>query len=125
VRFIARAAADTFPATLSQGPGDHPSWLIDYSIASIGTVVSQSLWSPRSNSDARQYVADAPLQLPIFFNQRDSDGILGISLDDAANGRCQNLRDANMQAHLGGKYTTYIRILVCSRRPRVVACDMF
>ena len=108
-----------------QDPNGHTRWLIDHGVASIGTVVPQSLWSPRSNSDARQYVADAPLQLPIFFVQEDSNGILGISLDDAANGRCQTLRDTRTQAHLGGKSTTHIRILVCIRQPRIVACDMF
>jgi len=106
-----------------QDSNGHPSWLIDYSIASIGTVVPQSLWSPQSYNHARQYVADAPLQLPIFFILEDSDGILGISLHDAANGRCQTLRDARTRAPLGGKSTTHIRILVCTRQPRIVACD--
>ena len=89
----------------------------------IGTVVPQSLWSPRNVTDFRQYVAEAPLLLPIFFTQENGD--LGLSLDDAAHGRCQTLRDARMQAHLGGKHTTCVRILVCSRWPHIVAWDLF
>ena len=127
VRFVARAAADTFHATpLMQDSNGHPHWLIDFDIASIGTVVPQSLWSPQGVNHTMQYVAYTPLELPIFFIPEDSNGILGISLDAAANGRCQNLRDARTQAPLGGKYTTYIRILVCIRQPRIVAWyDMF
>jgi hypothetical protein len=78
----------------------------------IGTVVPQLLWSPKNVNDLRQYVALAPLELPIFFTHED--GALGVSLNDAAKGRCHTLRDAHVQAHLGGKYTTYIRILVCT-----------
>ena len=77
----------------------------------IGTVVRQSLWSPRNVTDFRQHVTEAPLQLPIFFTQEN--GALGLSLDDAAHGRYQTLHDARMPAPLGGKHTTYIRILVC------------
>jgi hypothetical protein len=96
-----------------QDPSGHPLWLLDYSVVRIGTVVPQSLWSPRNMNDFRQYVTEATLQLPIFFTQEN--GALGLSLIDAANGRCQTLRGTRMHAHLGGKYTTYIRILVCSR----------
>ena len=90
----------------------HPLWLIDYSIVDIGTVVPQTLWSPRNTTGLRQYVAEASLQLPIFFTQED--GRLGLSLDDAAGGNCESLCDAQMQALLGGGYTTTIRILVCT-----------
>jgi len=114
------ASAPTLPMQATSG---YLLWLLDYSVMSIGTVVPQSLWSPRNVTDFRQYVTEAPLQLPIFFTQEN--GFLGLSLDDAFHGRCQTLRDARMQAHLGGKYTTYIRILVCSRWPRIVAWDSF
>ena len=114
VRFVARSAADTFPVTpVMQDLNGHPLWPIDYSVMDIGTVVPQSRWSPRNTASIRQYVAEAPLQLPIFFTQEN--GKLGLSLDDAAKGNWANLRDARMQAPLGGKYTTYIRILVCIR----------
>ena len=98
-----------------QDRSGRPLWLLDYSIADTGTVVPQELWSPQNVNDFRQYVTDAELQMPIFFAQEN--GHLGLSLDDAMNGRCQNLRDARMQAHLGGKTTTHIRIKVCSCRP--------
>jgi len=102
-----------------QVTGGYQLWLLDHSVMTAGTVVPQSLWSPRNVTDRRQYVDEASLQLPIFFTQEN--GVLGLSLDDATHGRCQTLRDARMQAHLGGKHTTFIRILVCSRWPHNVA----
>jgi len=109
-RFAARAVPGTFgPKPLMQDPSGYLLWLLDYNVIRIGTVVPQSLWSPRNMTDLRQYVAEAQLQLPIFFTQEN--GALGLSVTDAANGRCQTLRDARIQAHLGGKYTTYIRVL--------------
>jgi hypothetical protein len=84
----------------------------------MGTVIPQARWSPDNVADHRNHVAEAILQMPIFFMQKN--GILGLSLDDAINGRCQTLRDARVQAQLGGKTTTHIRIAVCDRCPRVV-----
>lgn len=122
VLFVARIVPDASAPTLPlQATGGYPLWLLDYSVINIGTVVPQSLWSPTNVTDFRQHVAEAPLQLPIFFAQEN--GGLGLSLDDAAHGS-QTLRGARMQAHLGGKFTTYIRILVCSCRPRIVASDL-
>ena len=97
-----------------------PLYLIDYSIVGTGTVIPQARWYPENINDHRQHVADAILQMPIFFVQQN--GTLGISLNDAINGRLQNLRDARMQAPLGGRATTHIRIGVCGRwRPRLVS----
>ena len=97
-----------------QDHNGRPLWLIDYSVVPIGTVIPQARWSPGSVNDRRHYVAEAVLQMPIFFLQQD--GTLGLSLDDATNGRCQTLRDARVQAHLGGRTTTHIRIGVCGWR---------
>jgi hypothetical protein len=88
-----------------------PLWLLDYSIVRTGTVIPQARWSPDNATDYRNHVTEAILQMPIFFMQKN--GIIGLSLDDAINGRCQTLRDARMLAHLGGKTTTHIRIGVC------------
>jgi hypothetical protein len=77
----------------------------------IGTVIPQARWSPENVNDHRHHVAEAILQMPIFFMQQN--GTLGLSLDDAINGRCQTLRDSRVQAQLGGKVTTHIRIGVC------------
>jgi hypothetical protein len=96
-----------------QDRNGRPLWLLDYSIVGTGTVIPQARWSPENVNDHRQYVAEAILQMPIFFVQQN--GILGLSLDDAINGRCQTLRDARMQAQLGGRTTTHIRIGVCGR----------
>jgi hypothetical protein len=113
VIFVARGAPDTFPPRpLTQDPSGYPLWLLDYSVMRIGTVVPQLLWTPKNVNDLRQYVAEASLELPIFFVHEN--GVLGLSLSDAAKGRCHTLRDAQTHAPLGGRYTTYIRILVCS-----------
>jgi hypothetical protein len=115
VRFVARPAAGTLPTRpLMHDLHGNPLWLIDYSVMDIGTVIPQTLWSPaRNTTGLRQHVAEASLQLPIFFTQED--GRLGLPLGDAAGGNCESLRDAQMQAPLGGGYTTTIRILVCTR----------
>ena len=96
-----------------QDRSGRPLWLLDYSIVRIGTVIPQALWSPEKVNDHRYHVANAILQMPIFFLQQD--GTLGLALDDAINGRCQALRDARVQAQLGGRTTTHIRIGVCGR----------
>jgi hypothetical protein len=83
----------------------------------MGTVIPQALWSPDNATDHRNHVTEAILQMPIFFMQKN--GIIGLSLDDAINGRCQTLRDARTLAQLGGKTTTHIRIAVRDRWPRV------
>ncbi|KAF8479781.1 hypothetical protein DFH94DRAFT_496786 [Russula ochroleuca] len=106
-------AVRTIPENLSTTPftqdrDGRPLWLLDYSIVRTGTVIPQALWSPDNATDHRNHVAEAILQMPIFFMQKN--GILGLSLNDAINGRCQTLRDARMLAQLGGKTTTHIRI---------------
>ena len=101
-----------------QDRNGRPLWLLDYIIVRTGTVIPQARWSPENVNDLRHHVTEAILQMPIFFIQ--GNGTLGLSLDDAYNNRCHTLRDARMQAQLGGKTTTHIRIGVCGRCPRVV-----
>ncbi len=84
-------------------------------------LVTRPRWTPENVNDHRQYVAEAVLQMPIFFLQQD--GGLGLSLDDAINGRCQTLRDARELAQLGGRTTTHIRIGVCSHMPASYLCE--
>jgi hypothetical protein len=105
------------PAPFLQDPNasGHPPRLLDYSTVRTGTVIPQARWSPKNVNDHRQHVAEATLQMPIYFLQQN--GVLGLSLDDAINGRCQTLRDSRAQAQLGGRTTTHIRIGVCSRWP--------
>jgi hypothetical protein len=113
--FVVEAVATKdSPRPFMQDRSGRPLWLLDYSIPKTGTVVPQELWSPRNVNDYTQYVVEQELQMPIFFTQEN--GILGLPLDDAMNGRYQTLRDARMQAHLGGKSTAHIRIKVCSCR---------
>jgi len=93
----------------TQDPHGYPLWILDHSIVRTGTVVPQVLWSPQNVNDFRLHVSDAILQMPIFFTH--VNGTLGLSLSDAANGRCQTLCNGREQAQLGGKVTTHIRIL--------------
>ncbi|KAH9961269.1 hypothetical protein BC827DRAFT_1155387 [Russula dissimulans] len=90
----------------SPNPG---SWIIDRGLMSYGTVVPQGLWVPHTYTDRRQHVAEAELQMPIFFE--DTNRRLGITLEDAASGRCHGLLNAQCFALLGNKSTTHIRIL--------------
>ncbi|KAH9995586.1 hypothetical protein BJV77DRAFT_961023 [Russula vinacea] len=109
VFFVVRTLPENLsPTPFTQDHDGRPLWLLDYSIVRMGTVIPQARWSPDNATDYRNHVAAAVLQMPIFFTQKD--GILGLSLDDAINGRCQTLRDARMLAQLGGKTTTHIRI---------------
>jgi len=119
--FVARSIPDDIsPPPSLQDRNGHPLWLLDYSIVQTGTVIPQVRWSPENVNDHRQHVAEAILQMPIYFVQQT--GVLGLSLDDAINGRCQTLRDSRVQAQLGGKTTTHIRIGVSSRRPTWYLC---
>ncbi|KAI0295955.1 hypothetical protein BC826DRAFT_256982 [Russula brevipes] len=106
--FVVTAIPNNVTAGPLQNDGGSPLWLLDYSVVPMGTVVPQALWFPHNVNDLRQYVTDATLQMPIFFVHEH--GTLGLSLDDAINGRCHTLRDAQMHAQLGGRVSTHIRI---------------
>ncbi|KAH8998669.1 hypothetical protein EDB92DRAFT_1198774 [Lactarius akahatsu] len=84
-------------------------WLLDRGIVNSGTVVPQTMWSPRTAADKRQHVEEAELQMPIFFEAKD--GRLGLSLGASIGGKCHGLRDAGVPAPLGQKTTTHIRIV--------------
>ena len=71
-------------------------------------MVPQTMWSPHIITDKRQFVEEAVLQRPIFFE--GIDGRLGLSLEDSAAGRCHSLRNAQQFAPLGQKSITHIRI---------------
>jgi hypothetical protein len=88
----------------------HPSRLLDYMLRDVGTVVSQRLWSPAATSDAQRY-GTVPLNMPIFFVQRDGR-TLGLPLNQAASGNCSALLNAHLPAPVGQQHTTFIRILV-------------
>ena len=85
-------------------------WLLDRGIIDRGTVVPQTMWSPRSAINIQQHVERAKLQMPVFFE--DKDGGLGLSLGEFTGGQCRVLQDANDPAPLGQKTTTHIRIVV-------------
>jgi hypothetical protein len=84
------------------------AWVIDRRVMGAGTVVPQTLWTPQTHTDRRQHVAEAQLQLPIFFVH--ANGSLGLSLETAMSGRCQSLVHAHYCAPLGPQTTTHIRI---------------
>ena len=125
VLFTVRTIPDhVFREPFMQDPNGHPLWLLDYSIERTGTVIPQARWSPDNVNEYKQRVTEAILQMPIFFIQQN--GTLGLSLYDACNNRCHTLRDARMQARIGGSSTTYIRIAVCNRWPvGLVSCRIY
>jgi hypothetical protein len=117
VVFVVRLDASRLipPQPLAWDHTGAPLWVLDYAIKTVGTVVPQTLWTPHNKNDMKQHVEEADLQLPIFFIHENGD--LGLSLEDAVNGRCHSaLRDARTHAQLGGKTTTHIRISVGSGR---------
>ena len=85
--------------------------LLDRAVVNRGTVVPQTMWSPHTVTDKRLQVEEAVLQSPIFFE--GLDGMLGLSLEASATGRCHGLRGAQDFAPLGQKSITFIRIVVC------------
>jgi hypothetical protein len=104
--FFIRSGPPHLPVQHSSPPG---CWLLDRGIVDRGTVVPQTMWAPQNALDRTRHVVRAQLQVPIFF---EGEGRLGISLVEAANGRCHGLRGANHSASLGPKSSTYIRIVV-------------
>jgi len=90
--------------------GNRPAWLLDYMLRNVGTVVSQRRWSPTATSDAQRY-STVPLNMPIFFVQRDRTTI-GLPLSRAASGDCSALLNPRLPAPVGQCYTTFIRIMV-------------
>jgi hypothetical protein len=88
---------------------NRPAWLLDYVVRNVGTVVPQRLWTPASSSDAQRY-GTTPLNMPIFFVQKD--GALGLPLNLAAAGNCAALLNARAPAPVGQCHTTTIRIMV-------------
>jgi len=101
------AVKDVHPTTYI---GNRHAWLLDYMMRNVGTVVPQRLWTPAATSDAQQY-GTVPLNMPIFFVQKDSV-TLGLPLDQAAAGNCAALLNARAPAPVGQCSTTTIRILV-------------
>jgi len=90
--------------------GNRPAWPLDYVLRAIGTVVPQHLYVPAATSDAQRY-GTVPLNMPIFFIQRD--GVtLGLPLNQAATGNCSALLNAHLPAPVVPRHTTFIRILV-------------
>ena len=101
------AVQNAHPTTLV---GNRHAWLLDYMLRDVGTVVPQRLWTPSATSDAQRY-GTVPLNMPIFFVQRDR-ATLGLPLNQAASGNCSALLNARHPAPVGLRHTTFIRIMV-------------
>jgi len=86
---------------------------LDFDVrATEGTVVPQRRWTPADEVDIRRHVQEAALQLPVFFVNRN--GSVGFWLPDVLEGRDRELYNRDIQAPLGGRTTTHIRINVSS-----------
>jgi hypothetical protein len=91
-----------------------PGWLLDYHIRPGGSVVPQQIWFPQGQGDWRRHVEQAQLQMPLFFV--NADGTLGVPIEKAAAGH-MHLRGVGERAPFGDKFTTKIRIGVCTLAP--------
>ena len=110
--FIAQNA----PRALPQPPGmealaQHSPIPLDFNaMATQGTVVPQQRWIPSDEADVRRHIAEASLQLPIFFVNRS--GGIGFALHDILQGRDTDLLNRDSQGQFGGYSTTHVRINV-------------
>ncbi|KAA1468873.1 hypothetical protein DENSPDRAFT_546342 [Dentipellis sp. KUC8613] len=75
-----------------------------------GLIMPLDVWQPLYPSVREQHVVNSPLCLPIYFYRSDSNDI-GIPLVDAAEKRCRTLSHWFDSVDLGGKATTWIKIL--------------
>jgi hypothetical protein len=86
---------------------------LDFNVRTTeGTVVPQRRWAPADEVDVRRYVAEAALQLPVFFF--NVNGGVGFWLPDILQNRDLGLLNRDSEAPLGGVTTTHIRINVSS-----------
>jgi len=101
---------DSVPPHISVSPPSELNGVLDRSLVAMGTAVPQTMWTPSSVEDRTQYMGEAGLQVPIFFE--GVDGQLGLSLELAAAGGCHCLTNAQRFAPLGPseKSVTDIRI---------------
>ncbi|KAH9976704.1 hypothetical protein BGW80DRAFT_1456815 [Lactifluus volemus] len=83
-------------------------WVLDRTVVSRGPVVPQMMPTPLTVSDVSGRSDLSDLQFPIFFEHLD--GQLGLSLEAAAAGQCETLRNAHEYAQLGVWSTTHICI---------------
>ena len=100
------------PHMLARTPNPPDRWLLDRGVADGGTVIPQTMWSPRSAADKRQHVETAELLMPVFFENNLKDEGPGLSLRTCINGRCRVLGNPTVPAPVGQKTTTHIRIVV-------------
>ena len=85
-------------------------WVLDRTVVSRGPVVPQMMPTPLTVSDVRGRSDLSNLQFPIFFEHLD--GQLGLSLEAAAAGQCETLRNAHEYAQIGAWSTTHLCIAV-------------
>ena len=90
------------PFTIAHG---RTTWLLDFAIRPIGTVVQQRIWAPQNG------LAHTPLNMPIFFVLNDRV-TLGLPIVSAAAHDQMTLRGAGTPAPVGECSTTFIRINV-------------
>jgi hypothetical protein len=89
-----------------------PVLVIDWGVDIIarGPVISQTLWRPFTQESFRQNVLEAPLEMPIFFVQRN--GSLGFTVEQGLSGNLSTFHGLNEVARLGGQTSKHFRIVV-------------
>ncbi|KZV65100.1 hypothetical protein PENSPDRAFT_587391 [Peniophora sp. CONT] len=86
-----------------------PYLLLDFlANPTIGPVVPQKLWLPRSSRDISRYVLEAALGLPIFFVQ--NDGRIGFTVAEASAGNLSSLLGCVRAVSVGGVTSVSVRI---------------
>ncbi|KAA1468809.1 hypothetical protein DENSPDRAFT_815367 [Dentipellis sp. KUC8613] len=88
---------------------NHALLFIDFVVNwAVGSIVRQRLWRPHTQADQLLHVANARLCLPIFFIH--SNGMVGVPLADAIQGRINTLRRVDESPDMGNKSSTQIRV---------------
>ncbi|KAI0313536.1 hypothetical protein OF83DRAFT_1175581 [Amylostereum chailletii] len=106
-RFLVYNQPSVLPPPISMDAYQRPRWLLDFIAETArGTVVPQEIWMPQAPQDHQRHIADANLQMPIFFMQLN--GAVGIPLRLAAS-RTTNgsLAGGTYPALMGGRVTTH------------------
>ncbi|KAI0320881.1 hypothetical protein OF83DRAFT_477898 [Amylostereum chailletii] len=104
-KVLCRSSALSHLSPLSAGQSSSV-WLLDYlADVSVGTVVPQPPPAPTNRGDFQRHVANAPLQMPIYFVH--SDGRPGVPLVHAAAGSFPVVTGLDQEAPMGGRTTTH------------------
>lgn len=78
------------------------------------SVIAQTYWQPTTETDRERFVKDddAKLEDTIFLFHEGVEGALGVTVEDAVEGKGTHLKGWKETANLGGKSSLQIRLSV-------------